>query len=136
MEAQEIFDKAYLGLMAQGQQSRLNTGPCAYHHNGLRCGVGMLIDDETAEKWDGLAEGGVDSSIRSVLDYYDTVAPDWVGKHINLLEAIQGAHDYLYDTSKQRDTATPEIFRDRLTDSFQVIAIRFALTIPEYTDGN
>lgn len=136
MEAQEIFDKAYLGLMAQGQQSRHGAGPCAYHHNGLRCGVGMLIDDETAEKWDGLVEACVDSSIRSVLEYYITVAPDWVEKHIDLLEAIQEAHDNLYDSPEQRNAATPELFRNRLTKAFQGIANRFDLTMPEYADGN
>lgn len=136
MEAQEILDKAYLGLMAQGKQSRHGSGYCAYLHNGLRCGVGMLIDDETAENWEKLPSNGQDSSIRSILESYQTSVPTWVGNHIDLLEAIQGAHDNLYDTPDHRDTTTPEIFRDRLTKAFQGIATRFDLTLPEYTDGN
>lgn len=46
MTRQEMFNKAYLGVMRQGALCKDADGMCAYASNGRRCGVGHLLSEE------------------------------------------------------------------------------------------
>jgi hypothetical protein len=88
---QELFDKAYLGLVAQGKRSYENG--CKYRtKDGLKCAVGFLIDDKTAEEWDNF--GSIDQ-VKCHIDREDL--PDWLFTNSPMLQRIQQAHDDLAD---------------------------------------
>lgn len=89
MTPQQILDTAYLGLKAQGKKSKNDTA-CAYRGpNGTKCGVGMLIDDETARCWDGEPN----PAIRSIISAGADGVEPWMVENLGLLRNIQYAHD-------------------------------------------
>lgn len=91
MTPQEIFDTAVLGVLEQGAPSTHN-GRCLYRSpTGTKCAVGMLLDDETAEKADRV-NGTASGIVTLVAGYYD-IFPEWVIEHVRLLEDLQRAHD-------------------------------------------
>jgi hypothetical protein len=117
MTPQEIFNTAYLGVLSQGGPSKAGN-MCKYRGpNGRKCGVGWLIDDDTAAKWD-----------KAELPAFDDIAaadPDWLApwmhKNAKLITAIQGAHD------------SPDADVDFLGDFTRIMAIIAAqhnLTVP------
>lgn len=92
MTDQEIFDTALNGIVKQGSLSRSRLGDCYYRHpkKPLACGVGHLLDDATANKFDKYQDQCGNSSI--------TALPiEWIPNHlrltIDLLSDIQYAHD-------------------------------------------
>ena len=104
MNRQEIFNKAYLGLRAQGRKGVTNAGNCAYNGaDGTHCGIGHLISGETAAIWDAQML----TSIDDILERYrvdvengdDTVVgiEPWMLEHQDLLERIQISHDLIGD---------------------------------------
>lgn len=111
---QEAFDTAYLGVLRQGRPSRalpLRSGPlCLYRGpGGLKCAMGFLIDDETAQKYEGVRADRVAYCLR------------WSQKLGQLADALQGAHD----------TAPPDDgFLPSFKDSAAEVAKRFGLTVP------
>lgn len=127
MKPQEIFDKAYLGLKAQGRQSRVEEGNmCLYHGpDGSHCGVGFLVSPDVAAAWD---KRGV-TEIETLLDtdanedepHVLGIEP-WMHANRKLLVQIQEAHD----SAK---------FWHRKNDGFEAnfarVARLFGLTIPQ-----
>ena len=86
---QEIFNKAYAGLKAQGfNRAVRDTGPlaiCQYRgEDGLKCAIGHLIPDEKYEE--GLE--GLCASVPEVRDASGTSGVDW-----NFLDDLQVCHD-------------------------------------------
>lgn len=92
MTPQEIFDKALAGVINQGDLSVNQTGFCFYRSpEGLACGVGHLVDDETAKVWDNIQEEeGITSEIHMLPV---SLVPEWMLPHMDLLRDIQKAHD-------------------------------------------
>jgi hypothetical protein len=100
--AQELFDKAYLGLITQGKQA-WDAG-CKYRtKDGLKCSIGFMIDDATAQHWDQI---GTLDEIKFHVDPEDL--PDWVLPNFPLLEDLQSVHDSLMD----EDDFLPDFKRD------------------------
>lgn len=98
----EIIDKSIAGIKAQGGLARNENGGCYYSLKTIdrgtnRCGVGVLLDPEDAQKWDERA-AGEDSAIGKMVDYLSCCAelrragidPE---KDLELMEEIQEAHD-------------------------------------------
>lgn len=130
MTPQEIFDKAYIGVMKQGVASVKpsaifnNFTCCAYRGlNGkTACGVGHLIDDETAREWD---------MIGSIIDVIYTLEeddlPPWVVPNKNLLEDIQMSHDDAHHCGSDTDP-----FLTRFHSNMKEAAEKHSLIIPKF----
>lgn len=120
MTPQEIFDKAYLGLKAQGKVSRSRDG-CMYSApSGERCGVGHLVDPAIGKMWDTSGDEriygtGIDTIVKRHLD---GVEP-WMEDNIELLDAIQCAHDGIYN------------WQDEFERVFANVAKNFLLVVPK-----
>jgi hypothetical protein len=98
MTKQEMFDKAYLGLNAQGCGSYSDKG-CLYNDGkGNKCAIGHLIDDSTALEWDK----GSNISIRSILTNSNSgkSIPEYIDVTlVDFMEAMQSRlHDGCYTT--------------------------------------
>lgn len=122
MTPQEIFDKAYIGVVTQGQPSVKVGKGCVYRgENGNKCAIGHLIDDATAKRWDKYEMSGIGSvSIRA------KIKPDWLDANIKLLENIQAAHDNTY-LQEWQETDFVEDYKKQMG----YIARENNLTIPE-----
>jgi hypothetical protein len=128
MTPQEIFNKAYVGVMKQGRPSvKLQAGStdtlvCAYRGNdGAACGVGHLVDDETAREWDMI--GSIDDVITQL---GDDDLPPWALKNAGLLRQIQHTHDFA--ESAARDGSS---FIDHFEKKMRLVAQNNILTVPE-----
>lgn len=116
MTAQEIFNIAFINVIAQGCRSSTSDGSCKYRGpDGLKCAVGFMIDDETAAVWDTMG------SIEDIVYTHRESLPSWVVDNRSLLNAIQGAHD---------GAGQPESFVESFTKAMTKIANRFQLEIP------
>jgi RNA processing factor Prp31 len=90
--AQELFDKAYLGIIAQGRPAMTDTKGCAYRTtDGLKCAVGFIIDDETARIWDKF--GSIEDVQEGLLSLEERL-PEWAETHFDMLVEMQTIHDY------------------------------------------
>lgn len=114
MTPQEIFNTAYTGIIAQGRQSLNKKGDCRYRGpDGLKCGIGFMIDDATAELWEGIA-------ISSINKFGPP--PDWVVENIDLLIMIQDAHD--------REVDDEEDFIEEFTQRMENLAQHYGFVVP------
>ncbi len=114
MTPQEIFNTAYTGIIAQGRQSVSKNGECRYRGpDGLKCAVGFMIDDATAQEWEGVG-------IMSVNRF--RTPPDWIVNNIDLLIMIQDAHD--------REVDDDADFIEEFTARMQNLAQHYNLEIP------
>lgn len=87
MTNQEIFDKALNGILKQGVPSMMSSGVCKYRGpNGTMCAVGLLLTDDEALAMDDVM-GAID-------DLPVELVPERLLPHMDLLSAIQCAHDY------------------------------------------
>lgn len=96
MIPQEIFNKAYLGLKAQGRMSYKKAGgmDCAYcGENGAHCGIGFLVTPEVGELWDASTTRDYGTAIITVVSRKLPGVEDWMVENLTLLDAIQRAHD-------------------------------------------
>lgn len=113
--AQELFDKAYKGVVAQGKQAYHNG--CKYRTaDGLKCAIGFIIDDATAKIWDQI--GALDEVKNS---FYPEDLPDWFKEHFVLLESIQMVHD---------GAPTGDTFIKYFEEAMAGLADRFHLKVP------
>ena len=120
MTPQEIFDKAYLGLKAQGKQCTAAHGGCVYNGpNDTHCGIGMLVEPSVCAEWEG---HDVEAVIRFAKEGDDL--PGWFEANVKLLDAIQCAHDCVTDW-RHDEFGFEAQFKD--------IARRFDLEIPQVT---
>jgi hypothetical protein len=127
MTPQEIFDKAYTGVMKQGLKS---SGPrgCMYRGpNGLKCGVGHLVDDNLGATMDmefsGMASTSIDEIISLALDdELEYEIPRWMIENRDLLQRIQTAHD--------STVGNPGCFAVEFSDKMRKVAEDYSLTVP------
>ncbi len=130
MNRQEIFNKAYLGVIAQGKPSVGSSGTCMYEsRDGSRCGVGMLIEDKSLrQELDSLNETGISLVVENIIggDSIFIDLPDWMINEVDLLESIQEAHDAAA-AIPQDDALFVGNYKSRMTD----VAKNFNLTVPE-----
>ena len=121
MTPQEMFDKAYLGVIAQGEKSTKPDGSCAYRgQNGSKCGIGHLIPDDLAEAWDARTNSSI-GHIRSTKAY---PIPEFIRTNIGLACAMQGAHD---NCDQYDHHAFIKEFKYRMAQ----VAEDYKLTIPQ-----
>lgn len=91
MTPQELFTKAYLGVVMQGEISYNPViGRCYYRHpeKPLCCAVGHLLDDATAKRLENIGSVTAIWQRAMLLDL-----PDWFVPNIALLKDMQVAHD-------------------------------------------
>jgi len=125
---QEIFDKAYLGIAAQGfVMSQQNLGRCAYRGaHGLKCAIGQLIPDD---RYDPKMEIGIsvlgeagNTQIDKIWNQFP-IFQELIGEgDLRFAKWLQAAHDNGY---------TPENMKEELTQ----FADRNNLTIPEIPES-
>lgn len=121
MTPQEMFDKAYLGVIAQREKSTKPDGSCAYRgQNGSKCGIGHLIPDGLAEAWDRRTN----SSISHIRDTKTYPIPDFIRNNRTLACALQSAHDNCshYDHN---------VFIKEFKYRMEQVANDYKLTIPQ-----
>ena len=130
--AQALFNRAYIGVMLQGRPSANRHGACCYRGvKGTACGVGHLVDDETAKEWDYKTSSG----IGSIINEMDVVDPNygWLKLHERLLWRLQEAHDFWVLESVARQSSDtylvpfPVVFHREMRD----VAEQFSLTVPD-----
>lgn len=127
MTPQEIFDKAYLGVIKQGRKSS-NNGSCKYRGpDNTACGVGHLVDDILAEKMDTEFENMCGTSIDEIISLaksndLEYEIPYWMIENTYLLIRIQKAHDA---------PADDEFFITEFRFNMRNVAEDFQLTIPQ-----
>lgn len=121
MTPQEMFDKAYLGVIQQGRKSEKDTScgtTCAYRGpNGTKCGIGHLIPDDLAKAWDQRTN----SSINHIKATKAHPIPDFITNNKMLATAIQEAHD----------RSELQNFLEEFKTSMAFVAENFKLTIPQ-----
>lgn len=116
--AQELFDRAVNGVMAQGRRSTDN-GLCRYRGNdGARCAVGHVVDDdEIATRMERCSLSGLVSRHKGrELDF--ELPPDLI-EHEDLLCDLQVAHDRCRGAGGEYTT---EKFRREFYDKVAKIA--------------
>lgn len=102
MTPQEIFNKAYLGVIQQGGHARNDDMSCCYlTAEGHMCAVGHVLGKDLAASWESQHHGslldmttGLDDP-SELLDRSDV--PEWVVTHWDLLFDLQAAHDDTFD---------------------------------------
>jgi len=117
MTRQEMFDKAYLGVIAQGRLGKTSGGTCSYTITGedgkqLHCGIGLLLSPSTLELLRVMDKNfsPVASILRNIPEPLDAF----------LAIEIQRAHD-------NADTVA------EFLDDMKVIASNLGLRLPEPT---
>jgi hypothetical protein len=123
---QEIFNKAYLGVIAQGGPSLLYSEytdevlGCAYRDtaNNRKCGAGQLMLDEFYEdRIEGQSVGN--DVVQSILIKSGVNMNN--EKTMNLVQHCQGAHD----------NSVGNNFVEDFKSGMGAIAFEFELTIPD-----
>ena len=86
--AQEVFDTAVCGIIAQGVRSTDADGNCVYlGPDGHKCAAGFLIPDDAYHP-------SMDSGFGTWFGELCREFPELPGHtHVNLVEQLQGAHD-------------------------------------------
>lgn len=114
MTPQQILDTAYLGLKAQGKKSlhRFREFACAYRgKDGTKCGVGMLIDDETGKLWDYMTSSGIVHILSNAGDSKISGVEPWMVENIGLLVDIQLAHDVIVDWGREFEVRFTRLYK-------------------------
>lgn len=107
MKAQEIFDRVYDHLVAQGKQSKTESGGCLYRDfHGNRCAIGALISDEDWAQYN-VAEVNGDSIEGLPTALQEKLFPEdlsgvrlWTEDDVpvvpryDFLVSLQGVHDH------------------------------------------
>ena len=126
MEAQEIFNKAYAGVIKQQTQSYGDLGCKYYKTNEIRCGVGHCLSEEAAKDFDMLVNTDeADTSIGFITTQHASeYVEQWMVDNRNLLIEIQYAHD---NTAFQDGENFVEDFKEKM----QRVANKFKLHMPE-----
>lgn len=132
MTRQEMFDKAYLGVMAQGCASYdTDRQLCMYRGpNGTACGVGQLLDDETAKLFDDQEHSAIRDIVFHATDDEDgdpelaKRIPAFVFSDVEFLDRLQCAHD---SARAQFSSDFAFEFDRRMRE----VARKYGLTVPE-----
>ena len=93
---QAAFNKAYLGIIAQGGASIANNGGCMYRgNNGAKCGVGHLINDDDYKA--EIEDNGIGSLTKAGhVRAYGELTTSFLG-------GLQSAHDRAHKMSRQNE---------------------------------
>lgn len=117
MNRQEVFDKAYLSIVAQGRRSA-DLGSCLYRGpSGAKCAVGHLLSDEQIKKYNVVNSESVwdlDRDLISEILPDDDEAP-------HFLSSLQVVHD---------TARTPETFVQDFKRKAAGFADRYNLQVP------
>jgi hypothetical protein len=124
MTKQEIFNKVYAHLIAQGNRARApgRSGlmKCAYRaSDGGMCAIGCLIPDELYKR--ELEEYSVDEP--PVLDVLRQAGVLLADENIPFFGALQAAHD--------GNTSPSDLWTDAMKMFLKEIAFDYDLTAPE-----
>ena len=123
MTPQEMFNESYIGVVTQGGPSVSDEGLCRYRgEGGTKCGVGHLIDDETASVWDMQDK----PSISSIIRLGNLKVPNFIKDNEVLARGIQKSHDIAYTNLRFGD----EDFMLTFKNNMEKVAKDFDLTIP------
>jgi hypothetical protein len=139
MTPQEIFDKAFAGIVAQGKPAFSLESGCEYvKEDGSRCAVGVLLDEETAKSWTGAHVGSIDDLMYDFRQYhsrmgekgttYKLTIPQWVIDNAELLESIQDAHDA---SARFTYVESPELWLENFVGRMKAVAKNYQLNLPE-----
>jgi hypothetical protein len=126
MTPQEIFDKAYIGVVKQGKKSINAVSDCAYYvGKNLRCGVGHLLSESAAKAFDSCARRDLETDIESILDAKASkyIGP-WMEENRELIVDVQRAHDNVSDFS----SAFVEFFKSNMKS----VAEKHKMNVSEY----
>lgn len=111
MTPQEMFNRAYLGVIAQGRPSVTSTGTCCYYDsdggipsddsNVAMCGIGHVLGKELAFDWAAQLRGSLDDIRASCINVDEELdqhtfkeeVPDYIRDNWDLAEQLQCAHD-------------------------------------------
>lgn len=111
MTPQQLFDTAYMGLVAQGERAYdRNRGSCRYRTGtGLKCAIGMAIPDDQYLP-------AMDNGLLGFVEVLDVIGMD--RDHQDLATFIQYAHDY----------SDSDDFIQTLRDNFYAVAMTEGLS--------
>jgi hypothetical protein len=124
MTPQEIFDKALVEVLKQGEPAMTATGGCDYWPGtGKMCAVGLLIGEKLAREWSAVGVGYVIE-----VESYKVKTPDWVESNLELLAGIQDAHDMFLSESQTEDI---EYWRSEFIRKMKLVAKRHNLEYKE-----
>jgi hypothetical protein len=131
MTLQEMFNKAYLGVIKQGgpaAQRNPGTGglQCSYlTSNGLKCNVGHLMSEEQLAAMGGFM-GGVESLHTDWRYTTSLPVPEWLMEREDrdFLAGLQDVHDNLMHYSGEE-------FVNYFKHDMAKFAYRYNLTVPE-----
>lgn len=116
MTRQEMFDKAYLGLAAQGFKPSMKGeyGDCAYRGvDDMKCAIGHLVDDKTAGRME--CYGPIENCFRNEVEMpFDKADEEFMAR-------LQLAHD----------ESTFAENRGKMQEMLVKFAAHFNLTVPE-----
>lgn len=124
---QEIFDKAYRGVVKQGIQAKDGLS-CAYiTDDDTMCAAGHVMSgeiDSESRLWNCVGDV---KTLRNDADFFEEKLP-WEPNHDNFVYKIQQAHDYALNGQLDKSNETfVRCFKKKMYD----IAIRNGLEIPE-----
>ena len=126
MQRQEMFDKAYNGVLDQGFPAWSGEqGMCTYYENGRMCALGLILGEDLARDW----------AFRGVVDVWDALhtdgleVPDWVYEEVDFLAQIQEAHDT--DAGYAVVEGEVDAWRESFKNKISIIAKMYRLTVPE-----
>jgi hypothetical protein len=129
MEAQELFDKAYLGVIKQGKPAVNKNGNCLYYvSKNLHCGVGHCLTEEAQKAFDRQHDSSINGILTKNKSKY--IEP-WMHEHKNLLIDIQTAHDNAYGTNYHDALSFIGVFKKNM----KKLAKLYELKVPESVDS-
>ena len=114
MTKQEIFDKAYLGVLRQGGLATAPSGGCFYSLDGKFCAAGQLMTPEQGDQLVGL---GLNSAPFDRANRALHLLPTEL---VPFVEQLQVAHDTV-------------LTLDSFAKKMKIIALENDLTVPEFT---
>ena len=118
---QQLFNRAVLGVLAQGGPSRHPAYACAYRSStGRKCAVGQLIADEHYKP----ALEGRPAFSPMVMDAVRRSNPNLPERAHKLLASLQRAHDALNDR-------TDEEFLTAFRKRAEAVAFTYHLEMPD-----
>ena len=115
MNKQEMFNKAYLGILKQGKRSTDDNWDNVYRGaDGSKCSIGFLIPDELYNKNIEYADVGY-PMVLELIPHGEDISLDF-------LYALQEAHDSHHGTN--------ETFIDQFKTAMSHVANEFGLEVP------
>ena len=111
MNKQDLFNKAYVGVLVNGFSFNQSNDVCAYRSSGqaddpVRCGIGHCIPDDV---YDPTIEGkGVSEALRASPSLRDALGLDY-SDDLLFLEELQDVHD---DACANRDAEDFDDIKD------------------------